>query len=49
MKSIDEQIKIIKRGVVQICEEKELREKIAKNNPLRIKLGVDPTAGRGEP
>ena len=45
MKSIDEQIKIIKRGVVQICEEKELREKIAKNNPLRVKLGVDPTAG----
>ncbi len=45
MKSIDEQIKIIKRGVVQICEEKELREKIKKNNPLRVKLGVDPTAG----
>ena len=45
MKSIDEQINLIKRGVVQICEENELREKIAENNPLRVKLGVDPTAG----
>ena len=45
MKSIDEQINLIKRGAVQICEESELREKIAKNKPLRVKLGVDPTAG----
>ncbi len=45
MKPIDEQIKIINRGVVQICEEKELREKLKKNIPLRVKLGVDPTAG----
>ncbi|MCK5852274.1 tyrosine--tRNA ligase [bacterium] len=45
MKSIDEQIKIINRGAVQICEEKELREKIAKKKSLRVKLGVDPTAG----
>ena len=45
MKSIDEQIKIINRGVVQICEENELREKLKKIIPLRVKLGVDPTAG----
>ncbi|RLD12397.1 MAG: tyrosine--tRNA ligase [Chlamydiae bacterium] len=45
MKSIDKQINIINRGVVQICEENELREKIKKNKPLRVKLGVDPTAG----
>ena len=45
MKSIDEQINIIKRGAVQICEENELREKLKKNVPLRVKLGVDPTAG----
>jgi len=45
LKSIDEQINLIKRGAVQICEESELREKIKKNKPLRVKLGVDPTAG----
>jgi len=45
LKSIDEQIKIINRGAVQICEENELREKLKKNVPLRVKLGVDPTAG----
>jgi len=45
LKSIDEQINIIKRGAVQICEENELREKLKKNVPLRVKLGVDPTAG----
>ena len=45
MKSIDEQINLIKRGAVQICEENELREKLKKNLPLRVKLGVDPTAG----
>lgn len=45
MKSIDEQINIIKRGAVQICEEDELREKLKKKSPIRVKLGVDPTAG----
>jgi len=45
LKSIDEQINIIKRGAVQICEEDELREKLKKKSPIRVKLGVDPTAG----
>ncbi len=34
----------LKRGVIEIISEKELAEKLAKGKPLRIKLGVDPTA-----
>ena len=45
LKSIDEQIELIKRGTVQICEEDELRDKLAAGKPLNVKLGVDPTAG----
>src|SRR3989339_736551 len=37
-------IEKIKRGVVEIIGEKELEAKLAKGKPLRIKLGVDPTA-----
>jgi len=44
MKSVDEQLALIRRGVVQICEEDELRRKLARGTPLRVKLGVDPTA-----
>lgn len=47
-KTIDEQMKIIKKGVDTIVNEEELRkklEKAAKNNkPLIIKLGLDPSA-----
>lgn len=43
-----EQIKIIKRGVVEIIPEEELAKKLEKsiktNTPLRIKQGFDPTA-----
>lgn len=42
--SIDEQLKIIKRGVVELIEEKELIERLGKKFPLRIKAGFDPTA-----
>lgn len=44
MKSIDEQMTIIKRGIAEIINEEELREKLAKGKPLRIKVGFDPTA-----
>ncbi|MCX7848272.1 MAG: tyrosine--tRNA ligase [bacterium] len=44
MRSVEEQLKVIRRGVVQICEEGELREKLARGKRLRVKLGVDPTA-----
>jgi tyrosyl-tRNA synthetase len=48
MLSLDEQLKIIKRGTVEILPEADLIEKlersIKKNKPLRIKQGYDPTA-----
>jgi len=34
----------ITRGCAEVISEKELRAKLEKGNPLRIKLGVDPTA-----
>jgi tyrosyl-tRNA synthetase len=46
--SIDEQLKAIRRGAVQVFPEEELVEKLkrsaAENRPLRVKLGIDPTS-----
>jgi tyrosyl-tRNA synthetase len=39
----DEALVFLKRGVVQIISEDELRQKLALGRPLRVKLGVDPT------
>jgi tyrosyl-tRNA synthetase len=48
MLSLEEQLKIIKRGTVEIIPEEELIRKLEKsikeNKPLRIKQGFDPTA-----
>jgi tyrosyl-tRNA synthetase len=48
MLSLDEQLKVIKRGTVEIIPEEELilklKESIRENKPLRIKQGFDPTA-----
>ena len=48
MKSAKEQLEYIKRGVADIVTEADLLKKLerstAKNKPLRIKLGIDPTA-----
>ena len=44
MSDIDTQLKRISRGATRIVSEEELRQKLAKGRPLRIKLGVDPTA-----
>lgn len=44
MNHLEEQIKIIKNGATQVLPEEELRKKLARNKPLRIKLGMDPTA-----
>jgi len=44
MTDIDSQIKRLLRGVTRVVSEEELRQKLAKGRPLRIKLGVDPTA-----
>ena len=41
---IDRQMAIIKRGVAELIDENELRKKIARGTPLRIKVGFDPTA-----
>lgn len=48
MKSIEEQLTWIRRGVVEILPEEELKEKLRKSvvtgKPLRVKAGFDPTA-----
>lgn len=44
MESFDEQLKIIKRGVVDIVTEEDLIKKLKKGKPLNVKLGIDPTS-----
>jgi tyrosyl-tRNA synthetase len=44
MLSPEEQLSIIKRGVVEIIEEEELLKKLKEGRLLRIKAGFDPTA-----
>lgn len=48
MEDIDKIIEEIKKGTLEIINEKELKEKLEKsrkeNKPLKIKLGMDPTA-----
>src|SRR4249919_1299663 len=46
--SIDEQLAYLKKGSAEIIRESELRAKLEKSGaegrPLRVKLGMDPTA-----
>lgn len=44
MKPVDEQLALIKRGADEILVESELRAKLERGVPLRIKAGFDPTA-----
>jgi tyrosyl-tRNA synthetase len=48
MFDVDKQMEVIKRGAVDLINEEELRSKLARsineNKPLRVKLGLDPTA-----
>jgi len=44
MKSVEEQLAIIKRGATEIISEPELIDKLKSGRPLRIKAGFDPTA-----
>lgn len=44
MMNPEEQMKIIKKGVVDLLPEIALLEKLKKNIPLKIKLGADPSA-----
>ena len=39
-----ESLSLLKQGAAQIISEEELRQKLALNRPLRVKLGVDPTS-----
>ena len=42
--TVDQQLERIRHGTVQVFPEQELRERLASGRPLRVKLGVDPTA-----
>ena len=46
--TIDEQLAYLRKGAVEIIREEDLRAKLAKSartgEPLRVKLGADPTA-----
>lgn len=44
MKSIEDQLKIILKGTEAIIGMEGLKEKLAENRPLTIKLGLDPSA-----
>lgn len=48
MKSVDEQLALIKKGVQEIIREEELKARLARSVatgvPLRVKAGFDPTA-----
>ncbi|CUU03125.1 MAG: tyrosine--tRNA ligase [Fimbriimonadales bacterium] len=41
---IDQQIARLRRGTEEIITEEELRAKLERGKPLRVKLGIDPTA-----
>lgn len=44
MTDIEQSLELIKRGVEELISEEALREKLKRGKPLRIKLGMDPTA-----
>src|SRR6266540_1173561 len=44
MSEIDRQLRIIKRGCDELIVEPELPDKLKSGRPLRVKLGMDPTA-----
>jgi tyrosyl-tRNA synthetase len=41
---VDEQLRILRAGTVDCITEDELRGKVSSGRPLRVKLGIDPTA-----
>ncbi|HIA07930.1 MAG TPA: tyrosine--tRNA ligase [Chromatiaceae bacterium] len=44
MSKLDESLAIIRRGAEEILLEKDLKEKLERGKPLRVKAGFDPTA-----
>lgn len=41
---IDAQLALLKRGCAELIDEEDLRKKIARGKPLKVKVGFDPTA-----
>jgi tyrosyl-tRNA synthetase len=41
---VDRQVELLTAGAVDVISEEELRKKLAAERPLRVKLGIDPTA-----
>ncbi|MCJ7670908.1 MAG: hypothetical protein MUP67_02525, partial [Acidimicrobiia bacterium] len=41
---VAEQVRIIRAGAVDVVSEADLQRKLARDTPLRVKLGIDPTA-----
>jgi len=44
MTSVEDQLRIIRRGAVDVLPEDELLAKLRKGQPLRVKFGADPSA-----
>lgn len=44
MIDVDKQMALIKRGAAEIIDEGELRKKLSRGTPLKVKVGFDPTA-----
>jgi len=44
MPSVDEQLRIVRTGAVDLITEADFRRKLATGRSLRVKLGIDPTA-----
>src|SRR5690348_17534004 len=42
--SVDEQLRVLTAGAVDVVTEADLRRKLGRGTPLRVKLGIDPTA-----
>ena len=42
--TLDQQMAHIKRGIAELVDEGELRKKLQRGTPLRVKVGFDPTA-----
>ncbi len=40
----DEALRVLTAGTVDVVSEHELRERLGRDSPLRVKLGIDPTA-----
>ena len=43
MATIEEQLRVIKRGCEELLVVSELVERVASGRPLKVKLGMDPT------